>query len=679
MNALVILGLGSILARAPGDTMVVPLPEVVVTGTRIPESALRVPAAVTVVDRRSYADTRGISLQDALGLVPGVFVQSRAGAQDVRVTIRGYGARGNGERSNAGSMRGIRIMTDGISVTEPDGRTSLDLADLGISDRVEIARSNSSVLYGNASGGVIQLRTNLLFARPYAELRERAGSFGFHREQGLFGFTAGRARGVFSLLNSTFEGWRDHSSSVGTQASMRLAVPLDDRTRLGLIMDAVNNLNRFPGALTRAQLDSFPKQANPIFVSRDERRRNRVGRVAMTLDRSLGGGQQLATSAFVEPKVLQRSERGRFRDFNRYHLGGSASYELRRRISPDLESVTLAGADEAFQDGSILFYGLLPDGSRGSDLRANKREAANGAGAFVQEELRWRERWSLRVAGRYDNLWYVAEDHVTPALDAEKTFAHWTPKGSLSYGMGDHTLYAALGGGVEAPAFNEIDPPPPLDTLTSFNPFLEAMRSTTYELGARGRLGHAAGGPLTYDAAMYRIDVANDIVPFDGGAYFFTAGQSRREGFEAGLEWQPIEPLWLSGTVALSRNEYRTYRNDLGDFSGRRVAGLPDRVIGAAARYVSRWGLGLRLSLEEVGRYFADDANTAVVPEHAIGGATLSYERETSRSRVRFFVGADNVTGKRYVASAFINGVRGEYFEPGLPRSWSSGLTVRWR
>ena len=135
-------------AAAP-ETLVVPLQEIVVTGTRTPESALRVPAAISVIPRERFENTRGISLKDALGSTPGVLVQSRGGAQDVRVTIRGFGARGSGERSNSGNMRGIRVLTDGIPLTEPDGRTSLDLVDLGNADRIEVSRSNASALYGN--------------------------------------------------------------------------------------------------------------------------------------------------------------------------------------------------------------------------------------------------------------------------------------------------------------------------------------------------------------------------------------------------------------------------------------------------------------------------------------------------------------------------------------------------
>ncbi len=278
-----VLVLAATLAAARPDTLVYPFQEVVVTGTRTPESALSLPAGVSVVHRGAFADTRGNSLSDALGGLPGVFVQSRGGSQDVRITIRGFGARGNGERSNVGNMRGIRVLTDGIPVTEPDGRTSLDLVDLGNTDRIEVVRSNASALYGNASGGIVNLRTDLGFDQPYVEYRQRAGAYGYHREQAVAGFGVGRARGVFSLSNTTFDGWRPHSSGTATQASLRLTVPLGEHDHLGVLLDAVSDLNRFPGALTRAEADADPTQANASFVSRDERRRNRVGRLALTL------------------------------------------------------------------------------------------------------------------------------------------------------------------------------------------------------------------------------------------------------------------------------------------------------------------------------------------------------------------------------------------------------------
>ena len=189
-------------------------------------------------------------------------------------------------------MRGIRVLTDGIPLTEPDGRTSLEFVDLGSAGSVEVLRSNGSVLYGNASGGVVNLRTALDFERPYVEWQARGGSFGFHREQGVVGYTVGGARGVTSVYTSDFDGWRAHSGSATTSVQNRFSAPLDEESRLGFLLDFVSNLNRYPGALTAAQLAADPRQANPTFVARDERRFNRVGRFGITLERGQEGPQR---------------------------------------------------------------------------------------------------------------------------------------------------------------------------------------------------------------------------------------------------------------------------------------------------------------------------------------------------------------------------------------------------
>lgn len=125
---------------------------VTITATRQKGTLVSAPLAVTVIGKTELENRRDISIDEALRTVPGVFAQSRYGTSDVRLVIRGFGARGAGERSNAGTSRGVRVLLDGIPETEPDGRTSFDLVDLAAARRVEIVRSNASALYGNAAG-----------------------------------------------------------------------------------------------------------------------------------------------------------------------------------------------------------------------------------------------------------------------------------------------------------------------------------------------------------------------------------------------------------------------------------------------------------------------------------------------------------------------------------------------
>src|SRR3989337_2081804 len=139
------------------DSLFYEMNQVTVTATRYAESIMEVPYAVTIKSKDDFNNIKGYGLDEVLSSVPGVLAQSRNGNQDVRIVIRGFGARGSGDRSNSGTSRGIRILVDGIPETEPDGRTSFDLIDLTLVQNIEVLRSNVSAVWGNASGGIINI------------------------------------------------------------------------------------------------------------------------------------------------------------------------------------------------------------------------------------------------------------------------------------------------------------------------------------------------------------------------------------------------------------------------------------------------------------------------------------------------------------------------------------------
>src|SRR3990172_10964367 len=73
-----------------------------ITATRKTTSPFSEPSAISIVSAKDFSKGKGYGLDEALSLVPGVFAQSRYGNQDIRLTIRGFGARGAVERSNSG-------------------------------------------------------------------------------------------------------------------------------------------------------------------------------------------------------------------------------------------------------------------------------------------------------------------------------------------------------------------------------------------------------------------------------------------------------------------------------------------------------------------------------------------------------------------------------------------------
>ncbi len=141
------------LAAAEGDGS--PLEEIVVTATRIPTDLAGLPfAAGRIAGEQVQRARQQLGLDEALGIQPGLFFQNRYNfAQDLRIAIRGFGARANF------GIRGIRIFADDIPQTLPDGQGSVDAIDLGSVQSVEVIRGPFSAVYGSSSGGVIHMRT----------------------------------------------------------------------------------------------------------------------------------------------------------------------------------------------------------------------------------------------------------------------------------------------------------------------------------------------------------------------------------------------------------------------------------------------------------------------------------------------------------------------------------------
>jgi len=691
-------------AQAVDDSVSYLLDPVTVTGTRTPQSWLRVPASVSFIGATELRTSRGYGLDEVLGFVPGVLAQSRFGNQDVRIIIRGFGARGAGERSNSGTTRGIRILQDGFPETEPDGRTSLDLIDPSSAGNIEVMRSNASSLYGNAGGGVLSVSSNTTFDAPYTTYRQSFGSYGFHKEQLTGGAFLGEggspAKMYFSLGNTTSRGGRAHSRSSQTLLNTGVVAALGEATRIGVHITGTSNAFRIPGALTKAQYDADPSVADSLHVARDERRNNRLGRIGVTADHRLDGHNSVIVTAFAQPKFLERSERGTFRNFTRYHVGGSAMYRHSSPVGTDAENSFSAGVDEAYQDGAILFYALSPEGGRALPLRDNKREGANNLGAFIQDELSLGESWVLLAGLRYDDVSYYSESYTDLALHQHKKFERVTPKAGITYRFSPtHSLYASLGGGLEVPAGNETDPAGTFgqDTVYAINPLLDAMKSTTVEVGTKQVISLGAGEPsayLTYDVAAYWLRVTDDIIPYRNGRFYFTAGSTDRMGIEAGGSLHFTMGLTANASLTLSQNEYRDYRVDsvhygnpgaVADYSGNRVVGVPDVFYSAGLKYSPeecRWAF-LHLNLQTVGKYFADDANSVSVPAYTVVNAAVGIDRLTIGSgsiTLSAFAGVNNLSDAKYVGSAWLNPdiVGGEpvYIEPGLPRNFTGSVSL---
>lgn len=257
------------------------LPTVRVTATREgPRAPLELPYAITTVKPDSLAALRRLGVDELLFAVPGVALANRQNpTQDPRVSIRGFGAR------SAFGVRGVRVLQDGVPVTLPDGQTPVDVLDLQGADRVDVVRGSASSLYGNAAGGVIDVRSAPFALVPVAPYMRLVGG-GESPTIGVLG-ASGTVNdlgysGTVSRVSG--EGYRRYSDQRATHAAARLSLSPPSAgnsfTLAARFLDVP--LAENPGALTKAQFDTAPRMADPASVRKQAGKTVRQGDLALT-------------------------------------------------------------------------------------------------------------------------------------------------------------------------------------------------------------------------------------------------------------------------------------------------------------------------------------------------------------------------------------------------------------
>ena len=248
-------------AQATADEVIaVQLDPIIIRATRIDDEQAKLPIAVGSVGKDEIQLGRQqLGLDESLVNIPGLFFQNRYNfAQDLRISIRGFGARANF------GIRGIKIFADGIPQTLPDGQSSVDAIDLGSTRRIEAIRGPFSSVYGAASGGVINILTEDGPATPYASGRINAGSYGYVQGQVKAGGQADNLNYLVNASGTTLDGYREHSSYRSRLLNSKFRYDLDDSSDLTITLNAVDSpLAEDPGALTESEVKEDRKHAAP--------------------------------------------------------------------------------------------------------------------------------------------------------------------------------------------------------------------------------------------------------------------------------------------------------------------------------------------------------------------------------------------------------------------------------
>ncbi|HFQ2066398.1 TPA: TonB-dependent receptor PqqU [Klebsiella quasipneumoniae] len=669
----------------------------VVTAAPTTVSELDTPAAVSVVngDEMRQAAPR-VNLSESLGAVPGLQVQNRQNyAQDLQLSIRGFGS-----RSTYG-VRGLRIYVDGIPATMPDGQGQTSNIDIGSVDTIEVLRGPFSALYGNSSGGVINVTSQTGTQPPTVEASSYYGSFGtWHYGMKATGAVgdgshAGDVDYTVSTNRFTTHGYRDHSGARKNLANARLGVRINDVSKLTLLLNSVDIKANDAGGLTADEWRDNPRQS-PRGDQYNTRKNTRQTQAGLRYERQLSAQDDLSVMMYAGEREttqfqsiprapqLKPSHAGGVIDLTRHYQGIDTRLTHRGEL---LVPVTLtAGLNyenmserRKGYENFVMVNGAPQYGEQGA-LRRNERNLMWNVDPYLQTQWQLTDKLSLDAGVRYSSVWFDSNDYfITPGNgddSGDASYHKWLPAGSLKYALTDAwNVYLSAGRGFETPTINELSYR--ADNQSGLNFGLKPSTNDTVEIGSKTRIGN---GLLT--AALFQTDTDNEIVvdsSSGGRTSYKNAGKTRRQGMELGLDQQFGESWRLKAAWTWLDATYRT--NVCGDAScnGNRIPGIARNMGYASFGYQPEQGWYAGSDIRYMSDIMANDENTAKAPSWTVVGLTTGYKWSYGRMDMDLFGRVDNLFDREYVGSVIVNESNGRYYEPAPGRNYGIGLNLAWR
>lgn len=651
------------------------LAPVTINASRLTSNDQQSALAVSVLDRAFIQDgQQQISLHESIETIPGVFsLNAENFAQDLRVAIRGFGARA------AFGIRGIKVLVDGIPESTPDGQAQVDNLDMGIVERMEVIRGPASGLYGNASGGVIHIQTEQPID-PFVEGRITLGSYGLQRYQ----LKAGQHLGKFQYLvygtHTQSKGYRANSGMKNNLINGRFQFNPDSVSALRLFVNYINSPQADdPGGIQLAQAEEDPQQARDRNVSFQSGETVTQGRVALAYERKIGIAHQIQARAYYLTRDFANKlpfEFGGLVELDRTYFGGGANYLFNGQIGNAAYRLNLGIDIDNQTDERVRFNNL--EGKKG-DMTLNQAEKFANTGIFLVQELVLSPKFRINLGTRFDAIQMSADDNfLSDGDDSGKlNFQRFSPTVGLVFSpSGTAHIYSNVSSSFETPALSELSANP--NGSGGFNESLNPQKALNYEIGLRGLLGQI----VKYDLAIFRIDLENELVPYElavypGRTFYRNAGNSTRMGVELGASIYLARYLTANLSYTYSDFAYKNYETTNGVFDGNTLPAIPRHSTYTALTYRHSSGFMARAQARFVGKMYADDANATNIGAYTVINARLAYPFQLSNWLLEPFIGANNLTNESYNSNIRINAFGQRYYEPAAGFAVFGGVRVR--
>lgn len=648
--------------------------EMTVSATRVEHDLLTLPFSVSTVTADDVQRRQMLGLDESLLRVPGMFFNGRYNsAQDLRISIRGFGARANF------GIRGIKVYVDGLPSTVSDGQTSLDDLDLSNVERVEVLRGPAAALYGASAGGVINIRTQSGPVTPFVEAGTVLGQYGQDRVMLKGGGQAGALNYFVNGSYLDYDGYRDHAETRQGIVNTKLAYTFADGSVGQLIVRGANAPTaNDAGGLAGADLAALGR--------RGSRQRNtdlHAGEAVQEEKVGLSWHKNMGVHEFTVRNYYNWRDFDGFLPvvdggavtFRRFFYGGGGQYSNSTALFGHANRVTIGFDVETMTDDRKRYANL--GGVRGA-LGFDQDENADTAGVYLQNEFSVTSQLSLQAGLRYDHTHFAIDDRfITPTNGDQSnklSFDELNPMVGALYRFNRAVnFYVNYATAFETPTFTEFARPADVNALGGFAN-VAAQHTRGYEIGFKGVVLER----INYQLAYFDMQIEDEVTTVENknGRAFFNNADTERRGLEASMNAEIMRGLTFSTAYTYSDFSFDRFAKFPG-VEENELPGVPMHNFYAEFSYRHADGWFAKWDINYVSSFYADNANSVAVPDYTVSNLVFGRDVRVGNTLVTPSFGVNNLFNEKYNQAIRIQESNQRYFEPAPDVNVFGALRVR--
>jgi iron complex outermembrane receptor protein len=621
-----------------------------------------IPGGTSVISAEQVEKGRVFTNEDVLAYQPGVYAQAAGGTDGIKISIRGSAI----NRGTNFFRSGTLFLFDGLPVTGPGGTPYELFEPLGLSHTEVLRGANAFNLGALMLGGAINYVTRTgADAAPF-EARIEGGSYGYRK----VALTSGGVNGAWDYYAAGTYSERDGYQQLSNGRSRGLITNVgykfspDVQTRFYLRYRETDNYQ--PGALTVAQIEADPRQANPVAVAQNAHRKQPGSTwIANKTTWNIDADSRLEAGLVyhdypIDQQLSVNAGTWGFRDFS-----ASLQYARNDNWWGKRSETKIGLLSTRHLNASLDTYVRIPAGPTaglpvGTKIRRARYDGADhilhaGNDLELAPELWLSTGVSAIHTKRYTEVTFPVTNEpynrsttaLAPRVGLRYTFAN------------DIQLYGNVSRSIEPPnswAFLTIPPTftsGPATGLSRRGLDLADQAANTIEIGSRGKAFNS-----NWSLSLYRSYVRNEllsveVIPASATTAAITAESNAsptiHQGIEAGLESE----LWKGAAGKLSARQSFTlndfyFRKDQ-RFGRNTLPGIPRRYYQGEVQFEHASGFYVGVSAQAASRIDVDYANSFRTHGYGIVGASVGFDHPTQGWKA--FVDFRNLGDKHYVSS----------------------------